>query len=780
MITGGHVSEGDLPAIFNAAAQGRIMTIDFKAIRDANPLPQVMQSSGVSLRRDGQEFKGLCPFHREKTPSFTVYQAKSGIWKYHCFGCGAHGDTIDFVKDYYGLSGKKEAAERLSGQVICDAVPYTPPPRPPEVSPFIRPPATAPEIVAGTRTPRLWNPKRDRHTTYEPSAVYTYTDKMGGIIGHVLRIEFDGKKITPFIGWTKENGWSHGSMPAPRPLYRLPAVYANPDADILIVEGEKCAEFAARRLKDENFVAVCWLGGTGAVSQTHWKSLQGRRVYIWPDNDVPGRKAAAEISSALEGIASEVIVFDTEGLNRPEGWDVADFGDSSQNKLEEFIRGFRPPTASPAAPAVIEVADNDIIVAAQDEREILATNQQGYVVSGDTGEPTKTSVMNVQLMLQFMPKYAGIFGWDDFSRRVVILRRPPWQSGWKGVREADDDDLVHCRSFLDHERLTIRMNDLAGIVAAISKDHTVNPLKDAIKQLKWDGVPRIDGGMTDEGDSIKPWMTEYLEADDIPVNKMFGRKWLVSAIARVMNPGAKADSLIVLEGAQGVKKSTAIKVLSDGLVPGYFTDEVDKPGTKDAGLQLQGKWHIELGELSAMSRASVEEVKLWVARTVDRFRPPFGRSTVTYPRACIFSATTNPLGDTGYLKDPTGARRFWPVAVRYIDIERLRQDANQIWAEAVHMYKNGVTWWDETPEEKEMASQAQRSRLEHDPYVDAISDVLGVRTRVTMAQIMNGLAIPIERQSNFTSRRITGAMERLGWISTRHGDKIVFDKPGLT
>lgn len=743
------------------------MSIDFNEIRESYPLPSVLRSLGFELRKSGREFECTCPFHADRNPSFQVYQNRRGVWKFVCHPCAMQGDVLDFVCEYYGIGkgsgSRKKAAEHLTGQVKCDPIQRDNSPPPPDQT-FTRPPESVERMVAGERTPRIWNHKRGRHVTYTPTAVYPYTDRRGNLLSYVLRLEFDGKKITPWVGYSSEHGWSLGSAPDPRPLYRLANIHQNPGKDVLIVEGEKCADSASSRLKDENLVATCWIGGTNAVKQTYWKSLEGRTVYVWPDNDDGGRKAAEDIRAALHGIAESVHIFDTEGINRADGWDVADWTDASQRTLEDFVYSFKT--------SHLTVVDVEL----SSERDIVETNYMSYSVPDDTGAALKTSPMNCQLLLEFGDRYRGLFGWDDFSKQVVLLRRPPWQSGWSGRRPVTDDDLVLLRSFLDHDRISVKLNDLGGIVTAISKYTTFHPLRDALDSLEWDGVPRISGGITGEGDSVRPWLSEYMEADDTPANKMFGEMWLIAAVARAYEPGCKVDNILVLEGGQGVKKSTAIRTLSDAVFPGYFTDEVDKPGSKDAGLQLQGKWHIELGELSAMSRASVEEVKAWVSRQTDRFRPPFGRLPVEYPRVCIFSATTNPIGDTGYLRDHSGARRFWPVLVHHIHLDQLAVDARQLWAEAVHRYKSGEKWWAESEEEKSIAAEAQDERLEHDPYMDVITELYSASRYVSLTQLMDAVGIPSERRSTSAARRISGLMFHMGWRAVRRNGRLVFER----
>ena len=122
----------------------------------------------------------------------------------------------------------------------------------------------------------------------------------------------------------------------------------------------------------------------------------------------------------------------------------------------------------------------------------------------------------------------------------------------------------------------------------------------------------------------------------------------------------------------------------------WFTDDIADLGSKDAAMQLQGTWLVEIAELDAMARNDQSKIKAFISRKTDRFRPPYGSRVIEVPRACVFWGTTN---STGYLKDETGARRYWPIKTGKLDIEGLRRDRDQLWAEADHLHSQGVAWW---------------------------------------------------------------------------------------
>lgn len=134
----------------------------------------------------------------------------------------------------------------------------------------------------------------------------------------------------------------------------------------------------------------------------------------------------------------------------------------------------------------------------------------------------------------------------------------------------------------------------------------------------------------------------------------------------------------------------------------YFTDEISDLGSKDAAMQAMGAWIIEIAELDSMSRGEVGRIKAFMSRTEDRFRPPFGRRVINSARQCVFAGTVN---HGSYLRDETGARRFWPVQCTGISLEALKHDRDQLWAEAVAAFKAGRAWWLDTPEFLEAAAR---------------------------------------------------------------------------
>ena len=193
-------------------------------------------------------------------------------------------------------------------------------------------------------------------------------------------------------------------------------------------------------------------------------------------------------------------------------------------------------------------------------------------------------------------------------------------------------------------------------------------------------------------------------------------------MARIYEPGAKADHCLILEGPQGLLKSTALNTIAGR----WFTDEIAELGSKDAAMQTRGVWIIEIAELDSMTRADVSKVKAFMSRACDRFRPPYGRRLIESPRQCVFAGTVN---QSTYLRDDTGARRFWPVTCTRILIDDLARDRDQLWAEAVVRYRSGSPWWLNSRELNREAEQEQAARYVGDPWGELIAGWLKDPTR---------------------------------------------------
>lgn len=285
-------------------------------------------------------------------------------------------------------------------------------------------------------------------------------------------------------------------------------------------------------------------------------------------------------------------------------------------------------------------------------------------------------------------------------------------------------------------------------------ENATHPIRDYLNNLRWDGVSRLGC-----------WMTTYLGADDTPLNATIGRIVLIAAVRRVRQPGVKFDTILVLEGEQGVGKSTAIGILAGSE---NFSDQNILTLDPKAQMELlEGVWIYELCELEGLSRAETSKVKAFASRSVDQGRPAYGRFKETRPRQVVFIGTTN---EDKYLRDMTGNRRFWPVKVGQIDLEALERDRDQLFAEAADYEEKGESLvlaqslWP-------AAQSEQQARLEDDPWTDILSnlhpsnlDQVAGMVRVPSSFLLEfPLMLEPNRQQQFHAKRLATVMRQLGW-----------------
>jgi predicted P-loop ATPase len=241
-----------------------------------------------------------------------------------------------------------------------------------------------------------------------------------------------------------------------------------------------------------------------------------------------------------------------------------------------------------------------------------------------------------------------------------------------------------------------------------------------------------------------------------------GEKFLISAIARVMEPGCKVDHVLVLGGAQGLFKSTAASILAGE----WFTDQLSDFGSKDCSMQLRGSWFIELPEIDILIRNDTKgHMKGFLTQKAERFRLPYGQRLVYMPRQCVFIGTAN---SSEFLRDETGGRRYWPVwCGGPIDIAGLRQDRDQLWAEALVRYRKGITWWLEDPEVIKEAVEQQRDCYREDVWQERVVAYVDGRESVSIHEILCGLSVETARQDQKAANRVAGCLRVAGWKKFR-------------
>lgn len=363
---------------------------------------------------------------------------------------------------------------------------------------------------------------------------------------------------------------------------------------------------------------------------------------------------------------------------------------------------------------------------------------------------------NAEAVLGWSPSWDGVLAFNDFTNQLVLTARIPGTRGRFQPREIRDADFAAALVWFNrHGFPDATDGTLRSVIDMVARRNVISPVAHFLEDLRWDGTPRLDF-----------WLTDFCGAEASPYSRAVGRAWLISAVARALRPGCKADHMLILEGPQGLGKSSLIAALCG---PDWFSDSLPDMHSKDASIALRGKWILEVGELTALRRSDVETVKAFLSRTEERYRPPYGRAEVVEPRRCVFAGTVNPGGD-GYLLDDTGNRRSWPVACAKADVAGIEAARAQLWAEAVAAFKAGEPWHLDR-ETEALARAEQAERVESDPWAAQVLRHAEALARSVEGVVHRGVAIPaiLERMGFFLKDFGKGEAKRVAGVLIRHG-----------
>lgn len=380
------------------------------------------------------------------------------------------------------------------------------------------------------------------------------------------------------------------------------------------------------------------------------------------------------------------------------------------------------------------------------------------------GKRPEKVITNALIPLREAPQLKGLLSFDGEKLATVFNRAPPWDrdSDWKPRYWKDNDD-IHFVEWLQRHQIMIS-HKLAGNAAeSVAQDHTFYPIKEYLLGLEWDGKPRID-----------TWLEDFLGVESSEYISAIGPRWLISAVARIMEPGCKADCMLILEGPQGSQKSTAIMALASKK---WFTDEIRNLNSKDTLISLAGPWIIEFGDLEGFKGNSVETLKAFLSRSVDYFRPLYGRRASDNPRRCVFAGSTN---KESYLEDSSGNRRFWPVKCGKIDVAGLEKTRDQIWAEAYAHFQAGFPHWLETPELQRLALQAQDERYVVDPWEEIVQvEITEECKEISTSEVLEDiLKLDSRRCGRIEEARLAKVFQHMGWVKIRFRSGPNKDKRG--
>jgi predicted P-loop ATPase len=526
--------------------------------------------------------------------------------------------------------------------------------------------------------------------------------------------------------------WSLGDTR--RVLYRLPEVLSADE--VVIVEGEKDAD----RLCKAGFVAT-----TSPQGAQFWRdelavSLAGRRVAVIPDNDEAGRKHAQVVAAAARKHGAASVKLLDLGVQK-KGGDASDWLDAGHtaDELRDLIAK-APEWQPPASWRNALVLDRD-------------RNPRG-------------NEANVALILRRDPAFSTSLRFNEFTCEAECSTLP-WRQNeeWRAWTDVDDIELA---IWAQERGVPAKPATCAGAVQVAASKHPHHPVREYLDGLRWDGTKRLDTwlsiylGVRFEKEDGSDEEAAAARAKNTYLREI-GRSFLISAVARIYEPGCKVDHALIIEGEEGIGKSGAVKVLA--VREEWFTDEIGEIGSKDCAQGLRGKWLAEFSDLNELKRAEIERTKSFISRTTDRYRPSYGRRSQDFKRQCAFAGTTN---HDAYLQGETGNRRFWPAKASKIDFAALKRDLHELWAEAVAAYRRGEMWWLGTGTEK-VARQEQAERRHVDVWEERVLSYAARQAgRFTAADVLqHELHIWPEHQDRGKEMRVSGILKANGWVRKR-------------
>jgi predicted P-loop ATPase len=371
------------------------------------------------------------------------------------------------------------------------------------------------------------------------------------------------------------------------------------------------------------------------------------------------------------------------------------------------------------------------------------------------------NVANAVIKIKELPALKAKFRKNLMANSIIItgqLGKSKQGPKQKYPRTMSNPDITNVQIQLQHNGLDkITRETVLHAIEHEALDNAFHPLREELESFVWDLTPRL-----------KDFCHKYLGTTQDAYFEFVGRAFLISAVARVFDPGCKVDHMIVFEGKQGIGKSTACKILGGK----YFSDALpDLSKGKEVSQHLAGMWILEVQELAASSKAESAELKAFITRSEEKYRRPYDALEVNEPRQCVFIGTTN---KSTYLRDETGARRFWPVKVVDVPIEALTADRDQLLAEAVACYKKGEKWHPDKAFEKKYIFPQQDARYEDDAWEVPIRDYLKsqkIKSIYVGDILSHALLVEKQKHNRADQNRVTAILQRMGWVRLKKDAK---------
>ena len=401
-----------------------------------------------------------------------------------------------------------------------------------------------------------------------------------------------------------------------------------------------------------------------------------------------------------------------------------------------------PPGADPGTPVAKKARPRVTPPSAQFADDVPGMDLEDYGFQRGAQGRYVPSLDGVCRVMEKHPRWAGKIWYDTFLEKVLT-------DAFDGTTTTWTDDLTaRATRWMQavFEFPTLGTERVHEAVQTVAQGQPRNVLKTWLESLQWDSIPRLREALVRGFGAAE---NEYTQA--------VSECWFTSLAARALRPGCKVDTMPVFEGGQGIGKSTALAILGGD----WFGEMHEDFRSKDFVLSLKSKWLIEVAEMHAFGKTDVDRLKGILSTRIDRIRRPYGRTTEEHPRQSVFAGTTN---RDDWQQDDTGARRFWPIRCGTIDLDWLRDNRDQLFAEAVARYQAGEDWW--SVPIAQAAAEADRRRIE-DPWGAVISAWLTPGREYSNTQILEG-ALGVDKK-DFTDRnakRVARVMRLLGWVQS--------------
>lgn len=695
-------------------------------------------------KRVGQEWVGERRAKGGIGDSWSI-NVHNGKWR-HFAGPESGSDMISLYAELFHVTpntARLEIERQLGGNY--DNVPVLP-----MRSEDLEPESTAEPIPEDA--PALKN-----HPEYgAATATYRYGDQF--IVTRYDFVDGEGHPQKVFAQWTWRRGkWAKQGYGPNRPLYCVHELAKHATAKVLVVEGEKCVDVAAPHLK--SLVVTTWAGGSQAWRQTDWSPLKGRDVILWPDADDTGRQACADLAKFLINDAKSIKIVNPNGADP--GWDIADaiMRDGMDGAaVTEWMREHYAAPALPAPGPRVELvrAERNI------ERESLETDGSpsaalSYLAMGldcDGNDRPFVTLANASLILQRYERFKDHIWFDEFRGQVYHTLRSPIAQPWTDRETRAVTVAIQQQLKLPKFHMDLIRNGITHAAECNARHSLTNWLD----SLSWDGTERLE-----------TWLFDCAGVENNDYTMAVARNWLIAMIARAYKPGCKMDNMPVLEGVSGLNKTQFLEVLGGEWYEAVPTEF----GTKDFLQNIKGVWLAEIPDMTGFNRADHSTVISMLTIRFDKYRKAYGYESERHPRTTIFAATSE---TDDYVGDARGKRRYWPLRCTDINLDSLRGQRDQLFAEALVRYREDAKWY-------EMPTSAlgeQSDRVTDDPWIRLISNYVNPRweqmrlrgdtMRIHMDEILTeGVRLLPGQQGIKEARRAGSILRSIDW-AVKHTD----------